>query len=397
MRRLAIVLVLAAAGSVSAAPALITLENPSGKARAGEVIAVSFDELVETMPEARMFHMLVRNAATGAVVPHQVTNFEHDHRGFDYDDLVFQHDFAAGETVARFRVEASEAPVPPYRPRVFARYVPERLDDFAWENDRIGYRAYGPVLETPAAGPERLSGSGIDVWAKRVPYLVIDRWYLKCHDQFHRDTGEGLDIYRVGTTRGCGGTGIWDGSALHVSGNWTSWKVLANGPLRAVFELTYGPWTAGDQTVRETRRFTVDAGRNLHRVDCAYQIDGGDGSATAAVGLAIPAGATAADATRAADQRSLSVWNTYPESGGLGCGIVLDPQTAPGGFAEDKGNVLVLVPVRSGETITFYAGAGWDRSGHFASRADWEAYLVGFAERLASPVSARIEPAPAAP
>jgi hypothetical protein len=28
--------------------------------------------------------------------------------------------------------------------------VQERLDDFAWENDRIGHRTYGPALAAPA-------------------------------------------------------------------------------------------------------------------------------------------------------------------------------------------------------------------------------------------------------
>ena len=28
----------------------------------------------------------------------------------------------------------------------FGRFVPERLDDYAWENDRIAFRIYGPAL-----------------------------------------------------------------------------------------------------------------------------------------------------------------------------------------------------------------------------------------------------------
>ncbi len=53
-------------------------------------------------------------------------------------------------------------------------------------------------------------------------------------------------MYDVGTNRGAGGTGIWDGTRLHVSKNWRTWNVMANGPLRAVFELGYEPWDAGN-------------------------------------------------------------------------------------------------------------------------------------------------------
>jgi len=43
--------------------------------------------------------------------------------------------------------------------------------------------------------------------------------------------------------------------------------VIANGPLRTVFELGYEPWDAGDGVkVSEVKRFTLDAGHNLHRV-----------------------------------------------------------------------------------------------------------------------------------
>ncbi|MEY3896376.1 MAG: hypothetical protein RLZZ214_1896, partial [Verrucomicrobiota bacterium] len=50
----------------------------------------------------------------------------------------------------------------PAKPRAFARFVPERSDDFAWENDLVAFRTYGPALRP---GPEN---SGIDCWFKRV-------------------------------------------------------------------------------------------------------------------------------------------------------------------------------------------------------------------------------------
>ena len=152
-------------------------------------------------------------------------------------------------------------------PCVYARTVPERYDDIAWENDRIAHRMYGAALNSPAAGGERLRGSGIDVWAKRVQYPIIDRWYAKGHDQFHKDEeGEGLDLYSIGGSRGAGGTGIWDGSKLWTSDNFTNARVLVNGPRYATFQLTYAPWDAGTAgQVSETKFFRVDCGRTSTR------------------------------------------------------------------------------------------------------------------------------------
>ena len=45
----------------------------------------------------------------------------------------------------------------------YGTFMPQRKDDFAWENDRIAFRVYGPSLERTGE-----ISSGIDVWCKRV-------------------------------------------------------------------------------------------------------------------------------------------------------------------------------------------------------------------------------------
>jgi pectinesterase len=70
-----------------------------------------------------------------------------------------------------FTVEKIAGVAPVFPAKVFARYVPERLDDFAWENDKIGHRTYGPALAAPdesKTGKEIFVASGLDVWCKRV-------------------------------------------------------------------------------------------------------------------------------------------------------------------------------------------------------------------------------------
>ncbi len=82
------------------------------------------------------------------------------------------------------------------RRRAVARFAPDRLDDLLWENDLVAHRIYGTALEAK----EPPSGSGIDVWAKRVRWPFMDR-QLK-FPNYHTDRGEGLDFYDVGRTRG---------------------------------------------------------------------------------------------------------------------------------------------------------------------------------------------------
>src|SRR5882724_6238697 len=95
---------------------------------------------------------------------------------------------------------------------------------------------------------------------------------------YHQDTGEGADLYSVGKSRGCGGLGIWVNDSLHVSRNFVHSRVLANGPIRLVFELEYQPWQVGGEAggikVAETKRVTLDAGRNLDLFESSFKIEG---------------------------------------------------------------------------------------------------------------------------
>ena len=64
----------------------------------------------------------------------------------------------------------------------FSRFVPERTDDYAWENDKVAFRTFGPeAQQMKEAG---IKGgtltSGIDAWLKRVDYPIIDKWYHNC-------------------------------------------------------------------------------------------------------------------------------------------------------------------------------------------------------------------------
>ncbi|MFI5335911.1 MAG: DUF4861 family protein, partial [Opitutales bacterium] len=313
--------------------------------------------------------------------------------GVAYGELIFQHDFAAGEKSAVFTIEPSEAVAPVFPTKAFARYVPERLDDFAWENDRIAHRTYGPALAAPddaRTGKEVLTTSGIDVWCKRVAYPIVDRWYNKGHDHYHKDEGEGMDMYGVHTSRGCGGTGLWDGRTLAVSGNYQKWKVIANGPIRAVFELTYAAWDAHGRRVSETKRYTVDAGHNLDQIDSTFTIVSGPASTlTVGIGLGKDTSSKGQDpqverTSRAADG-SLAMWVVEKTNGALGTAVIV-PAESFAGYAEDPENQLVLAKAVSGRPLRYYAGAGWSKAGEFTTRQSWDDYLAAWAARLRAPV-----------
>jgi hypothetical protein len=391
---------LLAASTAGAAGISITVTHGLDAARPGEHVVVPFAQLAALDPALRMFHVIVRDPK-GRPLPLQITNYEHDHRGARYDDLVFEYDFAKGEKSATFTLESVAKATPPDTPCAYARLVPERYDDIAWENDRIAHRMYGLALNSPAAGKERLRGSGIDVWGKRVAYPIVDRWYAKGHDQFHQDgEGEGLDLYSIGGSRGAGGTGVWDGAKLWTSDNFVKAEVLSNGPRRAAFRLTYAPWDAGTAGgVTEIKQFTTDCGGNFDTVDSSFDFL----ADTAEIGIGITEHAPAegfpkAVLTKDPDGRWMSFWEENRD-GGLGIAVILGPGETPAGFAYEpaakppgNANNLLLVKAKDGVPIRYFTGAGWTGSGQYKDRAAWEAAVRDRAARAASPLTITVKP-----
>ena len=393
------------ADALAAEKLRITVTHNLGLGRPSETIAIPWTEVNKALPGAFLQKIAVRDAS-GRSLPYQVTNIaplakDPKNIGVSYGELIFQHDFAAGEKSAVFTVEKTETVSPPFPIKAFARQVPERLDDFAWENDRMAHRTYGLALAAqpaPGATKEILVTSGLDLWCKRVDYPVVDRWYNKGHDHYHHDEGEGMDMYGVGPSRGCGGTGVWLDGRLYVSGNYARARVLANGPVRAVFELDYDTWAADGVYVSETKRFTVDAGRNLDRIESTFTSTGKTPTLPVAIGLhknpADKGQEPSVALTPNSAEGSLVQWVSQKTNGSLGTAIVVADLATFAGFAEDARNSLALANATPGRPLRHLAGATWDRAGHHADQAAWLAYVAAEAARERSPISVTLSAIP---
>lgn len=260
-----------------------------------------------------------------------------------------------------------------------ARFVEPR-QDLAWENDRVAFRVYGPALAAEVS-------NGVDVWSKRVTYPVIAAWYAgdtasgSAKRSYHVDHGEGADFFAVGRTLGCGGSAIRDGEALLQPGVFASYRIISSGPRKAEFELTYSPVVFRGRAVREMRRVTLEAGEHLNRFEVRYDAEGEPIDIPFAIGLVKRKNVVSASST---DERWISLFgatNDDQVNGDLGLGAVL-PGNAFRSIREDSTHIFVYGEIRSGETLTYYAGAGWTRSGFVADRNAWESYVGSRARDL---------------
>jgi rhamnogalacturonyl hydrolase YesR len=353
----------------------LALENRLSEARGPETVSLKLSDLLRITPSLDPAKVVVVDAAGRSVLSQLI-----DADGDDApDELAFQVTLGASEAQS-FRIQNGErAPLRASDFKVYGRFVRERHDDFAFENDRVAHRMYGPDLETWQKEP--LTSSGVDIWAKRTRRLVINDWYLT--DDYHRDNGDGADLYSVNKARGCGGLGVWQGGKLWVSRNFVKSRVLASGPLRLIFELEYAAYDTGAGKVAETKRITVDAGRNLNRFESHFRVESGARPAAVGIGIAKHAGGTVA-----LDQALglLHSWEPYKgDNGHVGCGVIASPESVEGSRDAELDTLLVADVPPSGPAV-YYAGFGWDKSGDFEDEPAWLGYAQRFARALRAPV-----------
>lgn len=230
----------------------IAVTNPSEDYREDVMVEVQASELGLT--KADFEHLGLFNEE-GNQIPYQVVFYG----GEEASSIVFQ-----ATVKSKMKVEYTLRKANPMKAeaRVSARFVPERKDDFAWENDYAAYRMYGPAL-----APENPS-NGIDLWLKKTNELVVDTFYYREHElglPYHVDYGKGLDCYKVGHTAGCGGVFPVVHGLPQIGNHYDSWQVLDKGPLRTVFSLEYNNYFCDSVNAPVSETYTVicDAGMPL--------------------------------------------------------------------------------------------------------------------------------------
>ena len=360
------------------ASVMVRAENTLDITRRDETVSVPLAELRSRIGVVEPGKVRVRDEGSGSEVVCQLVDDDGDGTN---DALIFQGNFLPHQTRA-FVIERA-APSAIETARVHVMHDADR-DDMAWESDRIAFRTYGVGL----AKYEPLVSSGIDVWDKSVRSMVLDKWYAKkAPASYHHDTGEGADFFDVGATLGAGGVAVWKNDSLYRPPNFTSWKIIADGPVRAIFEMRHPAFDAGGRRVSVIRRISLDAGQNLSRAVTTFHAEKGD-SIPYAIGLVKRASVVGSESSAQA-WAWLAEWGPVDHKNGghgdLGTAVVI-PRSEVRDWKETADHFLAVSAARSDAPVVEYIGAGWTGSGDFTDVRDWWKYLDEAAQRIATPV-----------
>lgn len=343
----------------------VEVENNLDFARNEEVVSIEWGEL--------------RGAA---ITPEKVVVFDHNDNQipsqvvFDSEGnpthLLFLASVGANSSTS-YNIQRSVREE--YTPQVFGRYVPERMDDYAWENNLTAYRIYGPRLKDPRT-------QGVDVWVKNTPKLIIDEWFAR--NDYHHNYGEGMDCYKVGGTLGGGALAVVDGEELLLAGNYTHQQCLTNGPIRTQAEFEYAPHKLGGKSVKMKRRIWLDANS---RFTCQeYILDGFDGEIEVAAGVIMHAVSGRSDGDNYVAITEPASDSKDPEKDGdISLAVILESAAS----TSDMDNHAVAIrKTRAGDTIRMWNGSAWSGA-DMESHEKWVIEVEKQAQRIASPLEVR--------
>lgn len=256
------------------------------------------------------------------------------------------------------------------QPKVYGRYVPERKDDFAWENEYAAFRMYGPALkgENPS--------NGVDLWLKASPELVVDSFYYREHVlglPYHINYGKGLDCYKVGHTCGAGGLVVMvdedPEDKIYVGGPYDRWEIIEQTPEKFVFRLEYDSLQVGEKVLQESITITAEAGTAMNKAEVVLKGEY-DGELLVGGGIYMhdtidhfevyeSLGTVFYEEDALSDKTAAQM--NYEYNGSTSQGRIYITVQVPEATVTDlqDGNLIAVKPYQLGDTLTYYFGATW--------------------------------------
>ena len=319
-------------------------------------------------------YIYVKNG-NGEEIPSQIT---HDSL------LIFPCDLAVGEKMV-FQVFPSDT-LHRYDCVVFGDFYPKRRDDISYENDRVGFRIYGPG--TQAAG-ERAFGYDLffkytteeniipglygpetddEVWRRVDSLRRIDKKLAEDYVNsfsYHIDHGKGMDCYAVGSTLGAGVAAILENDTIQYPWCYESAEILDNGPLRFTLALKFEEKGG----IRERRIISLDYASHLN--SCKVWYEGLDKESVIVAGFPLRD-----ESAPVSDKERGIIAYADPTQGDTNGKALLGIRTGMrvDSIFEKDNHILISSTIKPGESFDYKWGFAWDKT-DITTMESWKEYL----------------------
>lgn len=396
----------------------IVLENPASFDRPDEIVLISRQQLQSRWPRELPKDSLPQlQTSEGKNILLQTDDLDGDG---NWDEIAFLYNFKSREkaTVYLSFTTVDQQTETPRFAHAYLGYSPERngqytpLDEHTrpkdhqaqstpflyqfegpgWENDKVGFRSYFD------------SRNGKDIFGKRTSKMCLDSIGLP-GDNYHELDDWGMDVLKVGQSLGAGALAmLWQNNPVRLGKtDQAHFRLIADGPLRAIIELQYQGWHIDNTNYQLTDRITIWAGRYYYQ--SSLTLDGEfEGARKLLTGISlVPIKdtsyqpvyeeldngwkllATHAKQSENNDMLGMGILASNDESTYIGANSI----STPNANMPDEVNqtAYMLIPAMKGLAANYYFFAGWEMSNPQFKSADYFVdYMKQEAARLNQPI-----------
>lgn len=397
---------------------IVTLSNPTAELRIDEPVSLHRDSLEVLLGALSDEEVILVSDSTGFPQPSQCDDLTGDGR---WDELFFVCDLHPNQMVSLTLSKVDKKKIPYFEPRSHAqlKYSATRNNVFepvtehtrpadhvaqsnpflyqfegpGWENDLVAFRSYFD------------SRNSKDIFGKLTPSMVLDSVGLPGTD-YHTLAPWGMDILKVGPTLGAGSLAMRVNDSLYRLGptREAHFRLLANGPVRSIIELTYTGWQVAQEGYDVKEVITIRPGTWFYENEVTLLNDYND-TRELVTGITLFHRLDSALAPRFVALNKQ--YNGLIAEGGqtenkdwLSMGILVDqsacnnwfmaPETAP-----NNGITLtacVALSAKAKQPVRYLFFAGWEQSDpRFKTEGLIQQVMENEARRLANPIALKLQ------
>ncbi|MEQ9296958.1 MAG: DUF4861 family protein [Cyclobacteriaceae bacterium] len=246
-----------------------------------------------------------------------------------------------------------------------------------WENELIVYRSYFD------------SRNGKDIFTKTSPGLMAPQ--IGLGENYHEIQDWGMDVLKVGNSLGAGALAMLKNDSIYrlTDTKKATFKLVSQGPVRAIMQLIYEDWKVEDETFDLTETLSIWAGKRHYESEVALSGTGADTLVTGIVDLfALEAAYTKGNGAEMIYTHGLQSENKDI----LGMGLIVPTD----GFiafdkAPEEGEGVVntytayLKPIDGLYRFAFYTGWELDDEG-FKDEAYFKEQLTSITSSMTNPI-----------
>ncbi len=341
----------------------------------------------------------------GELIPVQFDDMDGD--GI-WDEVAFECDFEPNGVLSLELTETEDLPDFSTNTNVYLGYSPERNNQFTsvaansrpadhvalstpylyqyegpgWESELVGFRTYFD------------SRNGKDIFGKAKPQLCVEQ--IGLGENYHEMQDWGMDVLKVGSSLGAGALAMFRGDSIYRLGDTETadFRIITEGPVRAVLQLKYGGWNVGGATYGLTETISIWAGKRSY--ESQVLLEGREGNEKLVTGIVDLKKVAKRELEVGGVQIMYTYGNQSENHDNLGMGILVK-QDGLAGFskAPEEGEGVIntytalLNPVD--DVYSFHFFVGWEvENGAFANQNGFEESLIEAANELNANISVEL-------